>query len=99
MIPRSTMEKDLRSQEKALTEEINALGKKVTFFMLPRNLLKQTVPFRSNTLRNSLTMRSHNYATSYVYMLSFWMYLIRKFYSSTVRQRNRPTPHPSGYGP
>jgi len=28
MIPRSTMEKDLRSQEKALTEEINALGKK-----------------------------------------------------------------------
>jgi hypothetical protein len=99
MIPRSTMEKDLRSQEKALTEEINALGKKVTFSMLLRNLLNRTVHFRSNTLRNSLTTRSHSSATSYVYMLSFWVYLIRKFSSSTVRQSNRPTPHPSGYGP
>ena len=76
MIPRSAMEKDLRSQEKALTEEINALGKKVTFSVLPRNLLNRTVPFRSNTWRNSLTMRSRSYATSYVYMLSFWAYFI-----------------------
>jgi len=76
MIPRSTMEKDLRSQEKALTEEINALGKKVTFSLLLRILLNRTVPFRSNTLRNSLTTRSRSYATLYVYMLSFWAYLI-----------------------
>lgn len=76
MIPRSTMEKDLRSQEKALTEEINTLGKKVTFSLLLRILLNRTVPFRSNTLRNSLTTRSRNYATLYVYMLSFWVDLI-----------------------
>ena len=76
MIPRSTMEKDLRSQEKALTEEINTLGKKVNFSLLLRNLLNRTAPFRSNTLRNSLTTRSRSYATLYVYMLSFWAYLI-----------------------
>jgi len=31
MVPRSTMEKDLKSQERALTDDINSLGKKVTF--------------------------------------------------------------------
>ncbi|KAF8480987.1 Prefoldin [Russula ochroleuca] len=31
MVPRSTMEKDLRSQERALTDDINSLGKKVKF--------------------------------------------------------------------
>jgi len=76
MIPRSTMEKDLRSQEKALTEEINNLGKKVTFSVLLRNLLNRTVPFRSNTWRNSLLTRSRSYATLYVYTLSSWAYLI-----------------------
>jgi prefoldin subunit 1 len=30
MIPRSTMEKDLKSQEKALTDDINSLGKKAS---------------------------------------------------------------------
>jgi hypothetical protein len=30
MVPRSTMEKDLKSQERALTDDINSLGKKVT---------------------------------------------------------------------
>jgi hypothetical protein len=34
MIPRSAMEKDLKSQEKALTDEINSLGKKVSRFVL-----------------------------------------------------------------
>ncbi|KAH9982277.1 Prefoldin [Lactifluus volemus] len=31
MIPRSTMERDLKNQEKALTEDINNLNKKVTY--------------------------------------------------------------------
>jgi len=34
MIPRSAMEKDLKSQEKALTDEINSLGKKVSSSVL-----------------------------------------------------------------
>jgi hypothetical protein len=41
MVPRSTMEKDLRNQEKGLTDDINSLGKKVTFLVLPGNLLRQ----------------------------------------------------------
>ncbi|KAI0249551.1 Prefoldin [Lactifluus subvellereus] len=31
MIPRSTMEKDLRNQEKALTDDINSLNKKASY--------------------------------------------------------------------
>lgn len=31
MIPRPTMEKDLKNQERALTDDVNSLGKKVTF--------------------------------------------------------------------
>ncbi|KAI9512612.1 Prefoldin [Russula earlei] len=31
MVPRSHMEKDLKGQERALTEEINSLGKKVKY--------------------------------------------------------------------
>jgi hypothetical protein len=31
MVPRTTMEKDLKNQEKALTDDINSLNKKVTF--------------------------------------------------------------------
>jgi hypothetical protein len=34
MIPRSAMEKDLKSQEKALTDDINSLGKKVSSSVL-----------------------------------------------------------------
>ena len=34
MVPRSTMEKDLKNQEKALTDDINSLGKKVAFSVL-----------------------------------------------------------------
>ena len=30
MVPRTTMEKDLKNQEKALTDDINSLNKKVT---------------------------------------------------------------------
>lgn len=29
MVPRTTMEKDLKNQEKALTDDINSLNKKV----------------------------------------------------------------------
>ncbi|KAF8499208.1 Prefoldin [Russula emetica] len=31
MVPRSTMEKDLKNQERALTDDINSLGKKVKY--------------------------------------------------------------------
>ncbi len=71
MIPRSAMEKDLKSQEKALTDDINTLGKKVSFYVLPRNLSNQTVPFRSNTWRNNSMTRSRNYAISYASLLPF----------------------------
>ncbi len=33
MVPRTTMEKDLKNQEKALTDDINSLNKKVTFLL------------------------------------------------------------------
>ena len=56
------MEKDLRNQEKALTDDINSLGKKVTFFILPGNLL--TVALRSNIWRSNSMMRSLSYVTS-----------------------------------
>ena len=39
MVPRSTMEKDLKSQEKALTDDINSLGKKVSFSVLTAELI------------------------------------------------------------
>lgn len=45
MVPRSTMKKDLKSQERALTDDINSLGKKVTSpvtYWL-RSLLNQTL--------------------------------------------------------
>jgi hypothetical protein len=31
------MEKDLKNQERALTDDINSLGKKVNFHVLPRD--------------------------------------------------------------
>lgn len=40
MVPRSTMEKDLKSQERALTDDINSLGKKVTFILLTAEFIK-----------------------------------------------------------
>jgi hypothetical protein len=43
MVPRSTMEKDLKSQEKALTDDINSLGKKVLSLYWLWNLLNQTL--------------------------------------------------------
>ena len=46
MIPRSTMEKDLRSQEKALTEEINTLGKKVTCLLAASEFIESDGAFQ-----------------------------------------------------
>jgi hypothetical protein len=40
MVPRSTMEKDLKSQEKALTDDINSLGKKVTSPLLTAEFIE-----------------------------------------------------------
>ncbi len=40
MVPRSTMEKDLKSQEKALTDDINSLGKKVGYPVLPAEFIE-----------------------------------------------------------
>ncbi len=40
MVPRSTMEKDLKSQEKALTDDINSLGKKVGFPVLTAEFIE-----------------------------------------------------------
>ena len=33
MVPRTTMEKDLKNQEKSLTDDINSLNKKVSFLI------------------------------------------------------------------
>lgn len=33
MVPRTTMEKDLKNQERALTDDINSLNKKVTILL------------------------------------------------------------------
>jgi hypothetical protein len=63
MVPRSTMEKDLKSQEKALTDEINSLGKKVTFPHVVLNLSSYKLPLRLNIWRNSSAMHSPSYAT------------------------------------
>jgi hypothetical protein len=71
MIPRSVMEKDLKGQEKALTDDINALGKKVSFSVLLRNRSNRSAPFRSNTSRNNSTTLSHSYAILYVPKIIF----------------------------
>jgi prefoldin subunit 1 len=40
MVPRSTMEKDLKNQEKALTDDISSLGKKVSFPVLTAEFIE-----------------------------------------------------------
>jgi len=40
MVPRSMMEKDLKSQERALADDINSLGKKVTSPVLTAELIE-----------------------------------------------------------
>lgn len=40
MVPRSTMEKDLKNQERALTDDINSLGKKVTSPLLTAEFIE-----------------------------------------------------------
>ena len=42
MVPRSTMERDLKNQERALTDDINSLGKKVTSPLLTAEFINQT---------------------------------------------------------
>ena len=46
MVPRSTMEKDLKGQERALTDDINSLGKKVTFFVLTAGFIEPERAFQ-----------------------------------------------------
>ena len=50
MIPRSTMERDLRNQEKALTDDINSLNKKVTFPCATLEFTELDSPFQVNYL-------------------------------------------------
>lgn len=50
MIPRSTMERDLRNQEKALTDDINSLNKKVTFSCPTLEFAELDSPFQVNYL-------------------------------------------------
>lgn len=50
MIPRSTMERDLRNQEKALTDDINSLNKKVTFSCATLEFAELDSPFQVNYL-------------------------------------------------
>ncbi len=45
MVPRSTMERDLKSQERALTDDINSLGKKVTFPVLTAEFIEPDTCF------------------------------------------------------
>jgi hypothetical protein len=40
MVPRSTMEKDLKSQERALTDDISSLGKKVSSPLLTAEFIE-----------------------------------------------------------
>ena len=62
MVPRSTMEKDLKNQERALTDDINSLGKKVTSPLLTAEFIEPDI--RSNIWRSSSMMRSRSYVTS-----------------------------------
>jgi hypothetical protein len=62
MVPRKTMEGELKTQEKELSDDINSLNKKVS--TLPKYyqcLLIHLV--RQSSWRNNLTMRRGSYGT------------------------------------
>jgi hypothetical protein len=56
------MEKDLKSQERALTDDINSLGKKVTSLLLTAEFIEPDT--RPNIWRSNSMMRSRSYVTS-----------------------------------
>lgn len=62
MVPRPEMEKDLKTQEKELSDDINNLTKKVSPPIPPVNALLDTRTRRSISKSSSTTLR-HNYVT------------------------------------
>ena len=65
MVPQKSMEQELKSQEKELTEEINSLGKKVGLAMCLRVISLLMPRTRSqNTWKSSLMMPRLNSGTS-----------------------------------
>jgi hypothetical protein len=54
MVPRSTMEKDLKNQERALTDDINSLGKKVTSLLLTAEFIEPDAFFPGQISREAV---------------------------------------------
>lgn len=58
-VPRKAMENDLKSEEKGLSDELDALNKKVGLGMASCHLFYES-PYSQNTLRSSSTMHNRS---------------------------------------
>ena len=68
-VPRPQMEKDLRAEEKEITEDIKNLEKKVRFVYSASMLVLLITHPRASTLRSSSTTHRGNYVISYAHLI------------------------------
>lgn len=91
MVPRPAMEKDLKGQEKELTDDINNLNKKVSPKGVSYSIRLSRNVCSPNIWRNNLMMLKINYAISYVNIhrtVYFVISNIITYVSSTMPQNN-----------
>lgn len=87
LTPRPAMEKELKKQEKDLSDDITNLNKKVCLTIHVAPVVRSDPRFRQNILKSSSWRRKPGYATLYVVLLLLWARLMAKLCSFRMRLR------------